>query len=77
MDNQHQKITGYRDLGQNEIDAMNAVKDAEREFAALWLRLSAVDGVDRRWLAVARTHIEEGCSAAVRSVARPSSPFDS
>lgn len=76
MDNQHQRITGYRDLMQDEIDAMNAVKDVERDFAALWQRLSDLGGVDRRWLAVARTHIEEGCSAAVRSVARPTSPFD-
>mgnify|MGYP000706306328 CR=1 FL=1 len=26
MDNQHQKIKGYRDLSQEEIDLMNAVK---------------------------------------------------
>lgn len=76
MDNQHKKISGYRDLSQDEIDAMNAVKDAERAFADLWQRLGQLDGVDRRWLAVARTHIEEGCSAAVRAVARPVSPFD-
>jgi hypothetical protein len=76
MDNQHKKISGYRDLTQPEIDAMNAVKDVEREFAALWKRLGGLDGVDRRWLAVARTHVEEGCSAAVRAVARPVSPFD-
>jgi hypothetical protein len=76
MDNQHKKITGYRDLTQDEIDAMNAVKAMERRFAELWQRLGTLPGVDRRWLAVARTHIEEGCSAAVRSVARPNSPFD-
>jgi hypothetical protein len=26
MENQHQKITGYRDLSQEEIDAMNECK---------------------------------------------------
>lgn len=26
MDNQHQKITGYRDLTQEEIDLMNEIK---------------------------------------------------
>ena len=26
MDNQHKKITGYRDLSQEEIDAMNKSK---------------------------------------------------
>ncbi|ACU39461.1 DUF7681 family protein [Actinosynnema mirum] len=76
MENQHQKITGYRDLDQNEIDVMNAVKEVEKEFAALWRRLGNLPDVDRRWLAVARTHVEEGCSAAARAVARPDSPFD-
>jgi hypothetical protein len=28
MDNQHQKITGYRDLSQAEIDLMNKIKAA-------------------------------------------------
>ncbi len=76
MENQHQKITGYRDLDQTEIDAMNAVKAVERDFALVWKTLGSVPGVDRRWLAVARTHIEEGCSAAVRAVARPDCAFD-
>lgn len=35
MDNQHRKITGYRELSQDEIDLMNAIK---REGASL-LRL--------------------------------------
>ncbi len=26
MDNQHKKITGYRDLTQSEIDGMNSIK---------------------------------------------------
>lgn len=31
MDNQHKKITGYRDLSQDEIDLMNDIKEvAER-----------------------------------------------
>ena len=29
MENQHKKITGYRDLSQAEIDLMNEVKDLE------------------------------------------------
>ncbi len=31
MDNQHQKITGYRDLSQAEIGLMSAVKAKESE----------------------------------------------
>ena len=27
MDNQHRQIKGYRELSQNEIDKMNAIKE--------------------------------------------------
>lgn len=35
MDNQHKKITGYRDLNQAEIDLMNEVKAKGEELRAL------------------------------------------
>lgn len=35
MDNQHQKIKGYRDLSQAEIDLMNEVKTKGEELRAL------------------------------------------
>jgi hypothetical protein len=35
MDNQHQKIKGYRDLTQAEIDLMNEIKAKSVEFAEL------------------------------------------
>lgn len=76
MKDQHTKIKGYRDLTQDEIDAMNSVKLIEVRLAALWDSLSAVPGVDRRDLALARTHFEDGCIRAVRAVARPQSPFN-
>ena len=31
MDNQHKKITGYRDLSQSEIDGMNSIKALEAD----------------------------------------------
>jgi hypothetical protein len=34
MDNQHRKIIGYRDLSQEEIDLMNAVKEVEQQMLA-------------------------------------------
>lgn len=34
MDNQHQKISGYRDLSQEEIDLMNEAKALESECLA-------------------------------------------
>lgn len=75
MKDQHTKITGYRDLSQAEIDSMNAVKAFELEGAALLRALSALPDVDKRDLALARTHLEDACIRAVRAVARPATPY--
>jgi hypothetical protein len=41
MDNQHQKIKGYRDLSQDEIDMMNKVKNKGEELRALIAEVAA------------------------------------
>lgn len=76
MDNQHKKITGYRDLTQSEIDGMNSVKALEADIAELWKQLRCVPNVNQRDLALARTLFEDACIRVVRAVARPASPFD-
>ena len=76
MDNQHKKITGYRDLTQSEIDGMNSVKALEADIAELWKQLGLIPNVNQRDLALARTAFEDACIRAVRAVARPTSPFD-
>lgn len=35
MDNQHRKIAGYRDLPQEDIDLINAIKSMERAMLGL------------------------------------------
>jgi hypothetical protein len=79
MDNQHKMISGYRDLSQAEIDAINLVKSAEVQLGQLWLQVTdmAADdrGVDMRWANIAKTHFEEGFSALVRSIAKPEPRF--
>jgi hypothetical protein len=76
LKDQHKQIKTYRDLTQSEIDSMNSVKALEADIAALLHQLADVPGVDRRDLALARTHFEDGCIRAVRAVARPVSPFN-
>lgn len=39
MNNQHEKIKAYRDLTQDEIDAMNFLKEKEREILAYLTKL--------------------------------------
>lgn len=76
MENQPRKIDGYRDLTQDEIDAVNAVKAMESQMGVIWRRVaSTIPDLDKRWHSVARTHFEEGFSALVRSIARPEPRF--
>lgn len=82
MDNQHQKITGYRDLTQGEIDLMNKIKAIGEEVGALVKHMddqqSPADGAffpDKRHLAIARTHLETGFMFLVKSVAKPTTTF--
>lgn len=86
MDNQHRKISGYRELMPEEIELMNAAKELEAQCLALHQkignrlggqvldpsdhkRLDAANGF--RWHAIARTDIETGFMALVRSIAQP------
>lgn len=71
MDNQHRKIDGYRELDQDTIDAMNAVKNQERDFLALLDIHMEDNGADPRWTAIAKTAIEKAAMFAGRAVARP------
>lgn len=75
MDNQHKKITGYRDLSQAEIDGMNKIKALEAQAGALAKEIAQVDGVDPRLLALARTNLQQGFMWFVRSIAKPADPF--
>lgn len=82
MDNQHRKITGYRELSQAEIDAMNRIKAVGEQVGELLMSLSygnpgggdAPEGVaDAHWYMIARTHLQEGFMALTRSIAKPTS----
>lgn len=71
MDNQHQKITGYRDLSQEEIDLMNEGKALAQQCGAFVDKLRAMPSNDQRWVSIGQTHLQQGFMAAIRSVAKP------
>ncbi|MFZ2100357.1 MAG: hypothetical protein WAU86_07320 [Oricola sp.] len=71
MDNQHRKISGYRDLNQAEIDLMNQIKAKGREIGELVEALKASDWTDARWVAIGATDIQQGLMALTRAVAKP------
>jgi molybdate-binding protein len=71
MKDQHKLIKGYRDLSQAEIDAMNAVKAEGARLGILIEELRDNPELDQRWVDIAETHLQQGCMAAVRSIAQP------
>ncbi len=73
MDNQHQKIKGYRELSQAEIDLMNKIKAKGTELGELVAELQATDGLDQRAIAIGKTELQTGTMWLVRGVAQPES----
>jgi hypothetical protein len=70
MDNQHRQIKGYRELSQDEIDLMNEVKTKGAEFGELLAKIAALD-VDKRWLAIGQTQMQQGLMAVTRAITKP------
>lgn len=73
MANPQQKITGYRDLNQDEINLINEIKEAGNGIGALIDGIEDHSRADPRWLAIAKTQLQQGFMALTRAVARPES----
>ena len=71
MDNQHRKISGYRELDEAEIALMNDIKALGPELEALVTKLRGAPDIDGRWLSIGVTHLQQGLMALTRAVAKP------
>ena len=77
MDNQHKQIRGYRDLNQAEIDLMNNVKELGQKVGDLieYVTNRNVEAnnisIDHRWINIAKTDLQKGFMALIRSIAQP------
>lgn len=72
MENQHQKIKGYRDLSQAEIDAMNEAKALAEQCGAFVEKLRAQGAtLDQRWVSIGATDLQRGFMAVIRGIAQP------
>ena len=72
VDNQHQKIKGYRDLSIAEIDDMNAAKELAEKVGDFVKKMQQErPDVDKRWLAIGATQLQQGFMSLVRSIAKP------
>ena len=71
MDNQHRKITGYRELTQNEIDLMNEVKALGSQMQAVFQKVKQhienqkqtvaqrIEGAEAQWAEGSRLNAAE------------------
>jgi hypothetical protein len=71
MDNQHRKISGYRELSEAEIDLMNEAKTLEAACNRLVDKLRGTPEIDQRQVSIAQTDFESAFMRTVRSIARP------
>lgn len=71
VDNQHQKIKGYRDLTEEEIVLMNEAKSLSEQVGILTEKIRATKDIDGRWLSIGITDLQKGFMAVIRSIARP------
>ena len=76
MDNQHRKISGYRELSATEINLINEIKAKGKELGDLVEKISFLPEVAEgaqpaRWAAMARTDFQVGIMKLVRAVAQP------
>lgn len=71
MENQHRQIKGYRELNEQEIAAMNEIKQKGAELGDLVAKLRATEGLDQRWVSIGATDLQTGLMALTRAVAQP------
>lgn len=67
------KITGYRQLNEQEVELMNEIKQKGVELGELVAKLKGNSGLDQRWVAIGATDMQTGLMALVRAVAQPTS----
>lgn len=65
-------VHGYQSQPDYKVGRVNNNKLAEEEVLRLLDTLLTLPDVDQRWLAIGRTHIEQGFMAVNRAIFKPS-----
>lgn len=76
---QQPKITGYRQLSQDEVDLMNegkALAEACGQYIAKLRTYVQREGspdpvLDQRWVSIGATQLQQGFMAVIRGIAQP------
>ena len=64
-------IKGYRELTDTEINDIEVVKSMAETVGEMVERMNDASRFDQRWVAIAKTDLQKGFMALVRSVAKP------
>lgn len=64
-------VHGYRSQPGEAVDLVNWNKATEELILRRLDQLAGVEGVDKRWLAIGRTQIEQGFMAVNRAIFKP------
>lgn len=64
-------VAGYKPQSQATIDLVNTNKRKEEEILVALDHLATLDFVDKRWLAIGRTSVEQAFMAINRSIFKP------
>lgn len=64
-------VKGYNPQSEDKVSLVNANKEAEEQVLRILDALASMDDIDKRWLAIGRTAIENGFMAVNRSVFQP------
>lgn len=64
-------VGGYKPQSDEAVELVNANKSAEEMVLRIFDDLATREDVDKRWLAIGRTQIEQGFMAANRAVFKP------
>jgi len=67
------KITGYRQLNEEEVALMNIIKSSANVIGELVDDLILNSGGEKRWLSIGQTHLQQGFMALIRAIAKPES----
>jgi len=65
------KITGYRQLNEQEVALMNEIKALGVQLGGLVAKVRATYDVDQRWASIGATDLQTGLMALTRAVAKP------
>jgi len=73
MTTMHQPPTfhGYRPLSQDDVDAINDVKEDEANVANLVASMATNPDYDQRCVALAKTNLQQGFMWLARAIAKP------